>query len=55
LKYKIIDHYGDYDDVRTLQWKNLSEYLKANGIKGATLFNSRGKIGFSMSDSQYVN
>ena len=50
LADKIIDHYGNYDDIRTLRWKNLFKHLKANGIKDATLFNSRGEIEFSMSN-----
>jgi len=48
LADKIIDHYGNRDDIRTLLWKNLSKHLKANGIKDATLFNSRGEIEFSI-------
>ena len=50
LADKIIDHYGNRDDIRTLQWENLFKHLKANGIKDATLFNSRGEIEFSMSN-----
>ena len=55
LADKIIDHYGNRDDIRTLRWENLFKHLKANGIKDATLFNSRGEIEFSMSNPQYVN
>lgn len=55
LADKIIDHYGNYDDIRTLRWKNLFKHLKANGIKDATLFNSRGEIEFFMSNPQYIN
>jgi hypothetical protein len=55
LADKIIDHYGNYDDIRTLRWENLFKHLKANGIKDATLFNSRGEIEFSMSNPQYIN
>lgn len=55
LADKIIDHYGNYDDIRTLRWENLFKHLKANGIKDATLFNSRGEIEFSMSKPQYIN
>jgi len=50
LADKIIDHYGNRDDIRTLQRENLFKHLKANGIKDATLFNSRGEIEFSMSN-----
>jgi hypothetical protein len=50
LADKIIDHYGNRDDIRTLHWENLFKHLKANGIKDATLFNSRGEIEFSMSN-----
>ncbi len=52
---KIVDYYGNYDDIRILRWENLSKHLKANGIKDATLFNSRGEIEFSMSNPQYIN
>jgi beta-lactamase regulating signal transducer with metallopeptidase domain len=55
LADKIIDHYGNRDDIRTLRWENLFKHLKANGIKDATLFNSRGEIEFSMSNPQYIN
>jgi hypothetical protein len=55
LADKIIDHYGNYDDIRTLQRKNLFKHLKANGIKDATLFNSCGEVEFSMSNPQYIN
>jgi hypothetical protein len=55
LADKIIDHYGNRDDIRTLHWENLFKHLKANGIKDATLFNSRGEIEFSMSKPQYIN
>jgi hypothetical protein len=55
LADKIIDHYGNRDDIRTLRWKNLFKHLKANGIKDAILFNSRGEIEFSMSNPQYIN
>jgi hypothetical protein len=55
LADKIIDHYGNYDDIRTLRWDNLFKHLKANGIKEAILFNSRGEIEFSMSNPQHSN
>jgi|LFRM01.1.fsa_nt_gb beta-lactamase regulating signal transducer with metallopeptidase domain len=55
LADKIIDHYGNRDDIRTLQWENLFKHLKANGIKDATLFNSRGEVEFSISNPQYIN
>ena len=55
LADKIINHYGDRDDIRTLQLENLFKHLKANGIKDATLFNSRGEIEFSMSSPQYID
>ena len=55
LAAKIIDHYGNRDDIRTLRWENLFKHLRAHGIKEATLFNSRGEIEFSMSNSQYIS
>jgi len=55
LADKIIEHYGDYYDIRTLHWENLSRHLIANGIKEATLFNSRGEVEFSLSKPQYID
>jgi len=55
LADKIIRHYGNYDDIRTLQRENLFKHLKANGIKKAVLYNSRGEIEFLMSEPQYAN
>jgi len=54
LADKIIDHYGNRDDIHVLMWENLFKHLKANGIKEATLINSRGEIEFSMSNPQYI-
>lgn len=45
----IIGHYADYDDLRQLHFDNLYKHLAANGIREATLTNSRGEIQFSMS------
>jgi len=54
LADKIIKHYSNYDDIRTLQWENLFKHLKANGIKDATLYNSSGEIEFTMNRPQYI-
>ncbi len=55
LADKIIEHYQNYDDIRALHWENLSRHLIANGIKRATLFNSRGEVEFSVSRPEYVD
>jgi len=55
LAEKIVDHYGNYDDIRSLHWENLTRHLIENGIKEATLFNSSGEIEFSMSNPHYIN
>jgi bla regulator protein BlaR1 len=55
LADEIIKHYGNRDDIRNLRWENLFKHLKANGIKDAILFNSRGEIEFSMSSPQYTD
>ena len=41
-----------YDDLYNLRWENLSKLLKANGIKDATLYNSRGEVEFTMGSPQ---
>ncbi|NLX64816.1 MAG: hypothetical protein GX022_08610 [Clostridiaceae bacterium] len=55
LADRIIKHYSNYDDIRTLQRENLFKHLKANDIKSATLFNSSGEIEFTMNRPQYIN
>jgi len=54
LADKILNHYGDYDDIRVLLRENLIKHLKVNGVKNATLFNSRGEIEFSVSFPEYT-
>ncbi|KUG05155.1 hypothetical protein ASZ90_017422 [hydrocarbon metagenome] len=49
LANAIISHYSNYDDLRQLHFDNLYKHLAANGIREATLTNSRGEIQFSMS------
>lgn len=53
LADKIFKHYGDYEDIRTLLYDNLFKHLKKNGIKDATLTNSRGEVEFYMSNPKY--
>ncbi|HZK56758.1 MAG TPA: DUF5301 domain-containing protein [Clostridia bacterium] len=53
LSDKILGHYADYDDIRILLYDNLFKHLKKNGIKDATLTNSRGEVEFSMSNPKY--
>lgn len=53
LADKIFKHYTDYEDIRTLLYDNLFKHLKKNGIKDATLTNSRGEVEFSMSNPKY--
>lgn len=52
LAKNIIEHYGNYDDLRTLHWENLSKHLKVNGIQDATLFDPYGEVEFSLSNYQ---
>lgn len=54
LAGEILEHYGDYEDIRILQRQNLFIHLRANRITDATLVNSRGEIEFSMSSPQYM-
>ncbi|MHB1042838.1 MAG: hypothetical protein ACYC0Q_08380 [Eubacteriales bacterium] len=54
LADEILEHYGDYEDIRILQRENLFIHLRANRITDATLVNSRGEIEFSMSSPQYM-
>ncbi|MGI6066444.1 MAG: hypothetical protein ACOYI2_08135 [Bacillota bacterium] len=49
LADEIIHHYGDYGDIRSLLFENLSKHLKSNGITEAMLTNSSGEIKFLMS------
>ncbi len=52
LASKILSH--DYEDIRTLLYENLFNHLKKNGIKDATLTNSRGEVEFTMSNPKYI-
>ena len=53
LADKIFKHYTNYGDIRTLLYDNLFKHLKKNGIKDATLTNSRGEVEFFMSNPKY--
>lgn len=55
LAEKIIEHYGNDEDIHNLHFENLFKHLKANGIKDAILYNPSGEIEFSMTSPQYTN
>ncbi len=47
---KILNHYGDYEDILVLMNDNLFKHLKKNGITDATLTNSQGEVIFSTNE-----
>lgn len=55
LAEKIVEHYGNDEDIHSLHYENLFKHLKANGIKEAILYNPSGEIEFSMTSPQYTN
>jgi hypothetical protein len=50
---KILNHYGDYEDILVLMNDNLFKHLKKNGITDATLTNSQGGVIFSTNELKY--
>lgn len=50
LADEILNHYGDYEDIRKLQMNNLYNHLKDNGIKDAEIVNRKEEVIFSMSN-----
>lgn len=48
LSDEILNHYGNYEDIRVLHRENLAKHLRTNGITDATLMDFYGQIEFTM-------
>lgn len=48
LADKMLEHYGNKEDILILQKENLAKHLRANGVGRAILYNSQGEVEFPL-------